>query len=99
PFSPRRECVWRSTQRGLRPHPVRLLAAAFAVCLLPCLSAVAADPVPQNDLLNATLWVSNAVEYKANSVGAYALARMRLDEALADKSWTATGQSGDYQNL
>jgi len=84
---------------GLRPHPVRLFAATFAVCLLPCLSAVAADPVPQNDLLNATLWVSNAVEYKANSLGAYALARVRLDEALADKSWTATGQSGDYQNL
>jgi acid phosphatase len=84
---------------GLRPQSVRLFVAASAICLLPCLSAVAADPVPQSDLLNATLWVSNAVEYRANSLGAYALARMRLDEALADKSWTATGQSGDYQNL
>jgi acid phosphatase len=62
-------------------------------------AALAADPVPQNDLLNATLWVSNAVEYKANTLAAFALAKMRLDEALADKSWTATGQSGAYQDL
>ncbi len=62
-------------------------------------TAAGADPVPQNDLLNATLWVSNAVEYKANTLGAFALARIRLDEALADKSWTATGQRGAYQDL
>ncbi len=83
----------------LNPQRGRLFFAALAVILLPCLSAVAADPVPQNDILNATLWVSNAVEYRANSLGAYALARMRLDEALADKSWTATGQTGAYQDL
>jgi acid phosphatase len=82
---------------GLKP--LRLIVAASAACVLPCLAAVAADPVPQNDLLNATLWVSNAVEYKANTLGAYVLARMRLDEALADKNWTATGQTGGYQEL
>ena len=47
--------------------------------------ALAADPVPQNDLLNATLWVTNSVEYKANAMGAYALAKIQLDKALADK--------------
>lgn len=83
---------------GLQPQPARLFVAVAAACLLP-LFAAAAEPVPQNDILNATLWVSNAVEYKANSLGAFALARMRLDEALADKNWTATAQSGAYQDL
>ena len=70
------------------------LAATFAG------GALAADPVPQNDLLNATLWVTNSVEFKANAMQAYDLARIRLDQALADKNWTAaTEQTGDYQNL
>jgi acid phosphatase len=74
------------------------LAAAFAVGL--SFSALAQEPVPQNDLLNATLWVTNSIEYKANSLQAFQLARIRLDEALADTSRTAaTEQSGDYQNL
>jgi 5'-nucleotidase (lipoprotein e(P4) family) len=55
--------------------------------------ALAADAVPQNDALNATLWVENAVEYKGNTIGAYELAKIRLDQALADKSWSALGQA------
>ncbi|MBP2296315.1 5'-nucleotidase, lipoprotein e(P4) family [Azospirillum rugosum] len=63
-------------------------------------SAMAADPVPQNDLLNAELWMQRSVEYKANSLAVYALAKVRLDQALADKSWTAaTEQTGNYQEL
>jgi 5'-nucleotidase (lipoprotein e(P4) family) len=54
---------------------------------------LAADAVPQNDALNATLWVSNSVEYKGNTIGAYELAKIRLDQALADKSWSALGQT------
>ena len=67
------------------------MAAAAAVALP--LGALAADPVPQNDLLNATLWVSNSVEFKANTLSMFQLATMRLDEALADKTWSATGQT------
>jgi 5'-nucleotidase (lipoprotein e(P4) family) len=59
--------------------------------------ALAADPVPQNDLLNATLWVSNSVEYKGNTLAAYELAKIRLDQALADTSWSALGQSDAAQ--
>ena len=55
--------------------------------------ALAADAVPQNDALNATLWVSNSVEYKGNTLGIYELAKIRLDQALADKSWSALGQT------
>lgn len=60
----------------------------------------AEEPVP-NDLLLATLWNQRSVEYKGNALTVYALARIRLDEALADKSWTAAPveQKGDFGNF
>lgn len=74
------------------------LSAGFSLSV--AAPAAAQDAVPQNDLLNATLWVSNSVEYKANTLAMYQLARIRLDEALADESRTAaTEQSGAYQDL
>jgi 5'-nucleotidase (lipoprotein e(P4) family) len=70
------------------------LAAALVSFGLAIGSAQAQSaPVPQNDLLNATLWVSNSVEFKANAISMYQLAKIRLDEALADKTWSATGQT------
>jgi len=56
---------------------------------------------PPSDMLLATLWMQRSVEYKANALTVYSLARLRLDEALADKNWTAAPaeQKGDYQNL
>lgn len=85
---------------------IRLTGFIVAALCLPLvsLSAQAAGstiPVaPQNDLLNATLWVSNSVEYKASTMMAYQLAKIRVDQALADKSWTAaTEQKGSYQSL
>ena len=52
------------------------------------------------DNLNAVMWVQTAVEYRANSLQAYALAARVLDEALADRGWTALlGQTGDYEDL
>jgi 5'-nucleotidase (lipoprotein e(P4) family) len=45
--------------------------------------------VPQNDLLNATLWMQRSVEYKVVTISLFSLARIRLDEAVADKNWTA----------
>lgn len=71
--------------------------AAF-VCVLSS-TGWAADPAPQNDLLNAELWMQSAVEYRANCLTVYALAKTRLGEALADQNWTAYDQKGDYQNL
>ena len=78
----------------LRAHHGLFATAAVAVFLSaqPVWSQ-AAEPVPQNDLLNATLWESNAIEYKANATMVYLLARLRLDEALADTSWSAVGQT------
>jgi acid phosphatase len=62
--------------------------------------ALAQEPQP-NDMLLATLWNQTSVEYKGNALTVYALAKIRLDQAMADKSWTAAPneQKGDYQNL
>ena len=64
-------------------------------------SAARAQEVAPNDLLLALLWSQRSVEYRANAITVFALARIRLDEALADKNWTAAPgeQKGDYQNL
>ncbi|MBI1243459.1 MAG: 5'-nucleotidase, lipoprotein e(P4) family [Alphaproteobacteria bacterium] len=51
--------------------------------------AIAADAPPADDNLNAVLWMQRSVEYKGATMGAFALARVRLDQALADKTWTA----------
>ena len=63
-------------------------------------SSARAGEVPQNDNLNATLWTQTSVEFKANAMGMYKLARIMLDQGIADKSWTAAPneQTGDYQN-
>lgn len=53
-----------------------------------------------NDILNATLWVQRAAEYKALSLQAYNVADHMLQLALKDKSWSAaTEQHTPYQNL
>ena len=61
----------------------------------------AQDAPVASDMLLATLWTQRAVEYKANALTVFALARIRLDEALADKGWTAAPaeQTGDFRNL
>jgi hypothetical protein len=55
---------------------VRLVITGWIVgCLILAMpgAAVASDPVPQNDAVNAMMQVSNAVEYQGNTIGAYAL--------------------------
>jgi len=83
----RRGFIWRS-----------VIVAAGSACLITA-PTLAADPVPQNDLLNAELWMQTAIEYRANCFMVYALAKVRLDEVLADRNWTAYDQSGSYQNF
>jgi acid phosphatase len=60
-----------------------------------------AQEVAPSDMLLATLWTQRSVEYRGNALTVFALAKIRLDQALADKSWTAAPveQKGDYQNL
>jgi acid phosphatase len=83
----------RSSSRGLA-------ALLLTVTLAWAAPAVAQDP-PAHDLLNAVLWMQRSVEYKASALTAFALARLRLDQALAEPSWTAAPkeQTGAYQSL
>lgn len=76
-----------------------LMLTAVAVAMTGSV-ARAGEPVA-NDLLLGTLWTQRSVEYKGNALTVYALARIRLDQALADKRWTAAPveQKGDYGNL
>src|ERR1700749_1415781 len=75
--------------------------AALGASLLILGAAGASAQTPQNDLLNATLWMQRAVEYKANSLGAFALAKIRLEQALADENWTGAPaeQKDAYQKF
>jgi 5'-nucleotidase (lipoprotein e(P4) family) len=78
-----------------------LRRAALGATLLALGATATLAQTPQNDLLNATLWMQRSVEYKANSLAVFALAKMRLDQALADKKWTGAPveQTGNYQDL
>jgi acid phosphatase len=74
--------------------------AALALCLAFSPAALA-EEVPANDNLNAVLWMQTSAEYKANTLAVFELAKIRLDQALKDKTWTAAPaeQTGDYKNL
>lgn len=82
-------------------HAAALLAVVL-VALGGCQNGDAphASP-PPDDNLNAVLWAQRAVEAKGNAQGAYALATIRLDEALADRSRTAAPaeQTGNFERL
>jgi 5'-nucleotidase (lipoprotein e(P4) family) len=88
-IAPRRSARWLATLALM----VALGWAAPAV-------GQSQDP-PAHDLLNAVLWMQRSVEYKATALTAFALARIRLDQALADPNWTAAPkeQTGAYQSL
>ena len=89
---------------GHRSRRAWLVAVVLLValgCAAPRIAQQAPDP-PPSDLLNAVLWMQRSVEYKASALTAFALARIRLDQALADPNWTALvpkEQSGSYQSL
>jgi 5'-nucleotidase (lipoprotein e(P4) family) len=78
-----------------------LAGAALLLLLVMAPPSLAEEGAPPNDLLEATLWMQRSVEYKGNALTAFALARLRLDQALADPNWTAAPaeQTGAYQNL
>ena len=79
----------------------RKAAALGAVVVALSTGAARAEEIIANDLLLATLWTQRSVEFKGNALTVYALGKIRLDQALADKAWTAAPveQKGDYQNL
>jgi 5'-nucleotidase (lipoprotein e(P4) family) len=78
-----------------------LRRTALGATVLALSAAPTFAQTPPHDLLNATLWMQRSVEYKANSLALFALARIRLDQALVDENWTAAPaeQTGAYQKL
>ncbi|HJQ60666.1 MAG TPA: HAD family acid phosphatase [Vineibacter sp.] len=90
------------TCRSDRPARfLRVATVSLAVAMTPLVAVHAQDGPPAHDLLNATLWMQRSVEYKANCLAAFALARIRLDQALADPKWTGAPaeQTGAYEGL
>jgi 5'-nucleotidase (lipoprotein e(P4) family) len=91
------------------PRPSILTSFASAVLLTAGLAACATQEtepapvveVPANDNLNAVLWTQRSVEFKGTAETAFALARIRLDQALRDRDWTAAPaeQTGSYRRL
>ena len=79
---------------------VALVALLLATAVAGVAPAAAQNP-PANDLLNAVLWMQRSVEYRASAMTAFALARIRLEQALTDPSWTAAPreQTAPYQSL
>ena len=67
------------TKKSARCLAILVLVVALGTAA----PGLAQDP-PAHDLLNAVLWMQRSVEYKASALSAFALARIRLDQALAD---------------
>lgn len=86
---------------SMRKYRKSLPSLAFCSFALAFSGAAHAQEAPVHDNLNAALWLQNSPEFKANAMQSYALARIRLDEALANKEWTAAPaeQTGNYQEL
>ena len=84
---------------SFRPRAA-LAALALAAALAVPAPGWAQSP-PAHDNLNATYWTQRSVEFKATALTAFALAHIRLDQALADKSWTAAPgeQKAGYESL
>jgi 5'-nucleotidase (lipoprotein e(P4) family) len=83
-----------------RTWPAALALVVALGCVTPPVARPTPDP-PASDLLNAVLWMQRSVEFKASALTAFALARIRLDQALVDPSWTGAPreQTGAYQSL
>ena len=79
-----------ATGRGLR----RGLGFGLALAGSLVATAAQAEAPAANDGTNGTYWMQNSVEYKANTLALYELAKVRLNQALANPTWTAALEQG-----
>ena len=63
----------------------KILALGAVAVVFGAGAAGAQEPTP-SDMLLATLWNQRSVEYKGNALTVYALAKIRLDQALATRA-------------
>lgn len=98
-------CAGRSTPPAAAPVPPAPPAAAAPAppAAAPVAPAAATTPAAArhtHENLNAVLWMQTSVEYRAVTEQAYRLARLQLDAALTDPTWTAAvEQTGDVSHL
>ncbi len=79
---------------------VVMLVAASCSSTAPAPKAAAAVPTCATAGLDSTLWLQTAVEAEGLARQAYALATLRLEQALADPRWTAAlEQAGEASHL
>lgn len=77
-------------------QPVSRRVTGLALVLAGSLWAgsVLAQTPAANDGTNATYWVQKSVEYKASTTALYELAKLRLNQAIANPAWTAALEQG-----
>ncbi|WP_323813102.1 5'-nucleotidase, lipoprotein e(P4) family [Cellvibrio sp. NN19] len=84
-------------------YSLRASALFTAICSLGACSTTtpnSANTTQSYEHLNAILWMQTSAEYYAAASSTYAQASSTLDQALADKNWTAaTEQTSNYQHL
>ena len=79
---------------------VALIAVLVAGCAGAPHTATTDSAPGAHEKLDAILWVRTSPEYETACREIYALAEMRLEEALADPTWTASlEQASDYGDL
>jgi acid phosphatase len=93
--------IENAKRASLRRRVCALTAVAAIATVLAGTAPVLAQDPPQHDALLAVLWTQRSVEFKGHALAAFALARIRLDQALADPNWTGAPaeQTGNFQNL
>lgn len=62
-------------------------------------SSAEAKPAITHESLDATLWVQSSAEYRTMTIQTYRLARIRLRQALRDKTWTALPEQRKRKGL
>jgi Predicted secreted acid phosphatase len=77
-----------------------VFVACVSVAPAPPAAPVAPRAAAHDELLDATLWVQTAAEYRALVLQSYQTAARMIDAALTDPSWTAAvEQTGDFSKL
>ena len=84
---------------GIRTE-VALLTVLLAGCAGAPLTTTSELPPEAHEQMNSILWVRTSPEYEAVCREIFAQAALRLDEALADRTWSASlEQSAGYEEL
>jgi 5'-nucleotidase (lipoprotein e(P4) family) len=85
-------------KRAERPHAIRygLYMMTLVLCTILTGCKKSGTEPSSHEMLNAALWRQSSAEYPAIARQTYRLARMNLDQALADPLWNAALEQTGY---